>query len=114
MLLIPIPLNAEFLHIVGKEAVTVNSSRRNSELLGQPLALCPYVVITNCINRSSMRFEPKNLSHIQQSWSHRTHTKVKSVAGEIPKVESSSQQILIPVYRQLGQKDSIINPALFQ
>ncbi|KAI5344820.1 hypothetical protein L3X38_012697 [Prunus dulcis] len=61
------------------------------------------------INRSAMGPKPKNLSHIQQSRGHGTHTKVKGVAGRIPKTQGSSKQVLISVNRMLGQKDCIIN-----
>ncbi|KAI5317333.1 hypothetical protein L3X38_037040 [Prunus dulcis] len=61
---------------------------------------------------SSMRHEPKDLSQIQQSWSYRAQTKIKSVAGRILEAQSSSQQILISVDRLLGQKNCVINTSL--
>ncbi|KAI5338851.1 hypothetical protein L3X38_018123 [Prunus dulcis] len=61
------------------------------------------------INRSAIRPKPKNLSHIQQSRSHGTHTKIKGVAGRIPKTQGSSKQVLVSDNRLLGQKDCIIN-----
>ncbi|KAI5340419.1 hypothetical protein L3X38_019693 [Prunus dulcis] len=61
------------------------------------------------ISRSAMGPKPKNLSHIQQSRSHGTHTKIKGVAGRIPKTQGSSKQVLVSVNRLPGQKDCIIN-----
>ncbi|KAI5322691.1 hypothetical protein L3X38_031763 [Prunus dulcis] len=61
------------------------------------------------INRPAMGPEPKNLSHIQQGWRHRTHTEVKCIAGRIPETQSSSKQVFIYVDRLLGQEDGIIN-----
>ncbi|KAI5323058.1 hypothetical protein L3X38_032130 [Prunus dulcis] len=63
------------------------------------------------INRPAMGPKPKNLSHIQQSWSHGTHTEIKRVAGRIPKTQGSGKQVLISVNRLLGQKNVIIDPS---
>ncbi|KAI5318300.1 hypothetical protein L3X38_038008 [Prunus dulcis] len=57
-----------------------------------------------------MGHEPKDLSHIQQGWRHRTHTEIKCIAGRIPEAQSSGKQVLIPVNRLLGQENGIINP----
>ncbi|KAI5323274.1 hypothetical protein L3X38_032346 [Prunus dulcis] len=58
--------------------------------------------ISNSINRPAMGPKPKDLSHIQQSRSHGTHTEIKCVTGRIPEAQSSSKQVLIPVDRLLG------------
>ncbi|KAI5316920.1 hypothetical protein L3X38_036627 [Prunus dulcis] len=63
------------------------------------------------IYRSTMGPEPKNLSHIQQGWRHRTYTEVECVTGRIPETQSSSKQVFISVDRLLGQKDGIIDPS---
>ncbi|KAI5334732.1 hypothetical protein L3X38_024865 [Prunus dulcis] len=67
--------------------------------------------ISNSINRPAMGPKPKDLSHIQQSRSHGTHTEIKCVTGRIPEAQSSSKQVLIPVDRLLGQKNGVIDPS---
>ncbi|KAI5323937.1 hypothetical protein L3X38_033010 [Prunus dulcis] len=112
MLLISISLSAELLQIIREGAVLVNRGRRDGEWLYQLLLILSPTAITNCISRPSMRSEPKNLSHIQQGWSHRAHSEVKGIAGRILEAQSNSQWILILVHRMLGQKDGIIYPSL--
>ncbi|KAI5330336.1 hypothetical protein L3X38_029734 [Prunus dulcis] len=63
------------------------------------------------INRSAMGPKPKNLSHVQQSRSHGTHTEIKGVAGRIPKTQGGSKQVLISVNRLFGQKNGVIDPS---
>ncbi|KAI5320935.1 hypothetical protein L3X38_040643 [Prunus dulcis] len=62
------------------------------------------------INRPAMRPEPKDLSHIQQGWRHKTHTEVKCITGRIPETQSSGEQVLISVNRLLGQENGVISP----
>lgn len=90
MLLIHIPLNAEFLQVIKEGAVLVDRGRGDGELLCQPPLILSSVIITNCINKPSTISEPKDLSHIQQGWSHRAHTEVKGIAGRILEAESSN------------------------
>ncbi|KAI5317739.1 hypothetical protein L3X38_037446 [Prunus dulcis] len=68
------------------------------------------MIISNSINRLAMGPEPKDLSHIQQGWRHRTHTEVKCITGRIPETQSSGKQVLISINRLLGQENGIINP----
>ncbi|CAL2237139.1 unnamed protein product [Prunus armeniaca] len=69
----------------------------NLEGIGHFLLIFPPVIVTNSINRPAMGPEPKNLSHIQQSWHHWAYTKIERVAGRILEAQGSSKQVLIPV-----------------
>ena len=111
MLLVLVLLSTKPLQIVGEGAVLVYRGWRDSEGGSHFLLVLSPVIISNGINRPAMGPKPKNLSHIQQGWRHRTYTEVECVTGRIPETQSSSKQVFISVDRLLGQKDGIIDPS---